>query len=341
MKIPGISLGRFACYSVLVFITTICFSCNSANHNKSNISFGKFNQSADKITTLSVPEDSYVAMKKDNQLNSMNVLVALIFIALLIGLGVVISRRNKQLKKLNKKIILQNSELQQTLDALEQSQHENTWMMKMVTHDLRDPIGAMMSVVALLLEEEHDPKSQKEFLTLMQSSGANLLEMISGMLSSNITMENMKKKDVDMKTLLTYGVDLLKFKADNKRQRIYLDAEEVVLKTDREKIWRVISNLISNAMKFSPEKAEIEVGMHKMQGIVRISVKDSGIGIPVEMQDKIFDIDADKRREGTQGERSFGLGLYISKRIVEVLEGKIWFESKEGSGTTFYVEFPV
>jgi len=74
---------------------------------------------------------------------------------------------------------------------------------------------------------------------------------------------------------------------------------------------------------------------------VRISVKDHGIGIPPEMKDKIFDMFTEAKRSGTAGEQSFGLGLAISKQIVEAHGGRIWFESRQGKGTTFFIDLPI
>lgn len=287
-------------------------------------------------------ENSLVALKQQDEMRNINNIIAIIFLAMLIGLAVFISRNNGQLKRLNAKIILQNKEMQQALDALEQSQRENTRMMEIVAHDLRDPLGAIKSMAGLLLEGQESRETQKEFLTLIETSSMTLLEMITDILSANITEEGMKKEPVDMKVLLQYCVDLLEFKAADKNQKIKLQAEQITLDIDREKIWRVISNLVTNAIKFSPGNNTIEVEMHKKQDVVQISVKDNGIGIPDELKDKIFDVfDNNKKRTGTQGERSFGLGLSISKQIVEALGGKIWFESMEGHGTVFYIEFPV
>ena len=72
-----------------------------------------------------------------------------------------------------------------------------------------------------------------------------------------------------------------------------------------------------------------------------IEVEDHGIGIPIEMEDKIFDMYTEAKRTGTAGEQPFGLGLAISKQIVEAHGGKIWFDSKPGNGTTFFVELPI
>src|SRR6185503_7822197 len=114
----------------------------------------------------------------------------------------------------------------------------------------------------------------------------------------------------------------------------------VKLHINREKIWRVISNLISNAIKFSPVDSVIKVKAIQKQGNVVIAVKDHGIGIPDNMKDKVFNMFTNAKRPGTIGEKSFGLGLSISKQIIEKHSGKIWFDSVQDKGTTFYISLP-
>jgi signal transduction histidine kinase len=106
-------------------------------------------------------------------------------------------------------------------------------------------------------------------------------------------------------------------------------------------MWRVVSNLIANAIKFSPTGAIINVVMKVDAGHVLIAVEDYGIGVPEEMKDKIFDMYTEAKRPGTAGEQPFGLGLAISKQIVEAHNGRIWFVSRPGNGTTFFVQLPV
>ncbi|MEP6613095.1 MAG: ATP-binding protein, partial [Mucilaginibacter sp.] len=108
----------------------------------------------------------------------------------------------------------------------------------------------------------------------------------------------------------------------------------------REKIWRVIGNLISNAIKFSPAGETIFVKAVVANNELRISVNDAGIGIPANVQDKVFNMFTEAKRPGTAGEKSFGLGLSISKQIIENHDGKIWFESDGKTGTTFYISLP-
>ncbi|MCY1540398.1 Sensor protein kinase WalK [compost metagenome] len=109
----------------------------------------------------------------------------------------------------------------------------------------------------------------------------------------------------------------------------------------RHRLWRVFSNLLANAIKFSPENSQIQVKMVKAGNAIRIAISDQGIGIPAEMADKIFDLFTPARRPGTSGEESFGLGLAISRQIIEAHEGKLWFENNVQVGTTFLVELPL
>ncbi len=102
-----------------------------------------------------------------------------------------------------------------------------------------------------------------------------------------------------------------------------------------------MGNLVNNAIKFSPIAGEIKVRLKDEQNNFVIEVEDSGIGIPDNLKSKVFDLFSEAKRYGTLGEQPFGLGLSISKQITEAHGGKIWFESTEGKGTTFFVEIPV
>ena len=102
-----------------------------------------------------------------------------------------------------------------------------------------------------------------------------------------------------------------------------------------------MNNLIVNAIKFSPEGSPIKIECRKWENKVLVTISDAGLGIPDEIQNKIFDPFTSARRTGTQGEKPFGLGLYICKQIIEAHEGKIWLDSEAGKGTTFFVELPV
>ncbi|MBK7427455.1 MAG: ATP-binding protein [Saprospiraceae bacterium] len=103
----------------------------------------------------------------------------------------------------------------------------------------------------------------------------------------------------------------------------------------------MFNNLIANAIKFSPENSEIQISLKKSGQTAICKIKDQGIGIPEEIKHQIFDLFTEAKRSGTSGEQSFGLGLAISKQIIESHQGKIWFESEEDEGTTFFIELPL
>jgi len=235
----------------------------------------------------------------------------------------------------------QNEQMKKALNALEQSQADNTRMMQIVAHDLRNPISSIYSVATIMLDEPGRTENDKLMLEMMKTSGQNSLGLVSDLLQVQFKVEDLKKEPVNIGEMLDYCVSLLAGKAGEKGQQINLQSQLFSISASGEKLWRVVSNLIGNAIKFSPSGAIIDVAMEHSLKNVRITVKDHGIGIPAEMHDKIFDLFTEAKRTGTAGEQAFGLGLAISKQIVEAHGGKIWFESSPGKGTTFFVDLPV
>ncbi|GGE69869.1 signal transduction histidine kinase [Pedobacter psychrotolerans] len=248
--------------------------------------------------------------------------------------------KKRELKALNIQITEKNTSMQNVLTALEQSQRENTRMMQIVAHDLRSPLAAAISITGLLkhadlTEDEH------KMLDLLETSSVQSLDMISDLLNINTNSANMKTEMVELNSLVAYCISLLQFKAQEKAQNLIFTGVKVTIKANGGKIWRVVSNLIVNAIKFSPIGADIEILMIKSDHAVLIKISDKGIGIPIDHREKIFDMFTDTKREGTSGEHSFGIGLAISKQIVEAHHGDIWFESKVDEGSIFYVSLPL
>jgi signal transduction histidine kinase len=280
-------------------------------------------------------------LSKNDQLKTFSLLAVLIFAVMTVSILGVVWYNLKRSREANHHINEQNTQMQKALGALEQSQEENTRMMQIVAHDLRNPIGGITSIASMMLEERERPTEDRMMLELIKTSGQSSLELVSDLLQVHIRVEELKKEPVDLSVMLHYCVELLHFKAEAKGQQIDLKAEPVTLSVNREKMWRVISNLIANAIKFSPSGAIIKVEMQEKEGHILIAVEDHGIGIPGELKDKIFDMFTEAKRLGTAGEQPFGLGLAISKQIVEAHGGKIWFDSKLNNGTIFYVKLPV
>ncbi len=109
---------------------------------------------------------------------------------------------------------------------------------------------------------------------------------------------------------------------------------------DSDRLGQVVMNLITNAIKYSPQADRVHVTLTSSQDMVTISVQDDGVGIPKEHQQHIFEQFYRAHTTGTTTIQGLGMGLYISREIVERHKGKIWFESIEGQGSTFFVALP-
>ena len=283
---------------------------------------------------------AFAVLKKNDQLKTLYLDIALIIGATGIIIMLLIAFNRKKLKELNEKITSQNEEMQTAISNLEQSQEENTRMMKIVSHDLRNPINGIISL-ATMLQEDDITEEQKQMLDMMKTSGTNALEFIDDLLLVNSALKEIKTEPVEMAPLLVSCVEMLQLKANEKGQEIILKTEDVTLNINRQKIGRVINNLITNAIKFSPGGTIIFVFMEVRTGKLQIEVKDRGIGIPSDIKSEMFKMFTKGMRLGTSGEQSFGLGLAISKQIILAHNGKIWFESAPGMGTSFFIELPI
>jgi signal transduction histidine kinase len=256
------------------------------------------------------------------------------------------SKRNiKILGGLNQQINEQNYNLEHALSELNLSSREKDRILRTVAHDLRNPIGGIASLAALMAEESSYTDEQKEMINLIRETSNNSMELINEILeiTDNLGDKLQKEKELsEINSLAGKSVELLRFKAAEKNQQIVLKLLDapVELFISREKIWRVISNLISNAIKFSHENTIVHVTLSKQDNHIQIAVADNGIGIPDNLKGQIFNTFTDAKRPGTAGEKSFGLGLSICQQIIENHNGKIWFDSSP-NGTTFFISLPL
>lgn len=288
-------------------------------------------------------------LKQDNQVQHLYLKIALalgLMFLIIISLALFNWRKSREniklLGGLNHQINRQNADLERALNELKSNGQEKDRILRTVAHDLRNPIGGIASLTQLMAEDEYSD-DQKETIDLIRETSLNSLELINELLEvTNDGTKLTKKENVEINSLLSHSVGLLRFKAAEKNQQIKLMLLDKPLELfiSREKIWRVMSNLISNSIKFSPEKTIISVKIADYKNDVEIRVKDNGIGIPAKVKDKVFNMFTEAKRSGTAGERSFGLGLSICKQIIEDHHGEIWFDSDGVQGTTFFVKLP-
>jgi signal transduction histidine kinase len=257
---------------------------------------------------------------------------------------VLISRNLKRSQKSHRDATLYNQQLQNTLAELERVNKNYIRIMRVMAHDLRNPLSGMTGLAALLLGEDEFTEDHKHMLKLIETTGTHSMEMINELLKSGLADENeqITKQELDLSSLLYDSVELLQFKAKEKDQQLIFesDNEPVMASVNHEKIWRVFNNIIVNAIKFSHPSDNIRIAIHRNHKKILISIADNGVGIPDKDKDNVFEMFTPAKKAGTNGEQPFGLGLSISKKIVEKHNGKIWFESTLGAGTTFYIELP-
>lgn len=295
----------------------------------------------DKVFSDSEQKYRLALLNKDNQLKTAYLAAAVICIIMVMIILFFIWYNLRHSRRINKQISEQNINMQKTLSSLEQSQEENVKMMMIVAHDLRNPIGNITSMADLMLVDQERPEDDLVMLEMIKKSGQNSLHLVNDLLKVNSKTENLQKEPVDLYVLLNYCVNLLRHKAEEKKQQLILHAVHVTIPVNTEKMWRVMSNLIGNAVKFSPESAIINISVKEEKERVLIAVEDHGIGIPAAIKTKIFDMSGEGQRSGTAGEQPYGLGLAISRQIIETHGGRIWVESEPEKGSIFYIELPL
>ncbi len=283
--------------------------------------------------------------KQNNFLRKIAYLGSVIIVVLLAIILMLVNRSLKKAKRNHRIATSQNEHLQQTLSELERVNKNYIRIMRVMAHDLRNPLSGMTGLAAMLYEEDEFKGESKHMLKLIETTGLHSMEMISELLKTGLADENEKieMQMLDITSLLYDSIELLQFKANDKQQQIIFENGNtpVIAEINHEKIWRVINNLIVNAIKFSHTNGIIKVGVTNDEKRVLISVADNGIGIPSDQKEAVFEMFTSAKKTGTDGEQPFGLGLSISKRIVEMHNGRIWFEDNAVGGTIFYIELPL
>lgn len=216
-----------------------------------------------------------------------------------------------------------------------------------VSHDLRSPLNSIMGFSEVMIEGMAGPitDAQKEYLGDILESGRYLLRLIEYSLDlSKVEMRKMKLElgEFCLRTLLEESLAMFKGKVLTRHMELRMDiAEDISYVTaDDVKVRQVLLNLLSNAFKFTPDGGEVGVTARNATGDVQITVWDTGIGISEEDLPKLFrpfqqiETTLTKKHPGT------GLGLYYSKKLVELHGGSIWVESEVGRGSKFTFTIP-
>ncbi len=209
-----------------------------------------------------------------------------------------------------------------------------------MSHEIRTPLNGIMGFIELLQRQETDPK-KIDYLDIIQNSSKSLLVVINDILDlSKIEGGNMQIEtiDFDLEQDLHELLSFFRSIADTNNIRLnfeYPSALSTHVHTDPLRLKQVLSNLISNAIKFSPQDSAITITLHREGEIIHISIQDEGIGISEEAQQRIFNPFEQAEISTTRNYGGTGLGLSISKKLIELLGGEIQVESRLGEGSRF------
>jgi signal transduction histidine kinase len=216
-----------------------------------------------------------------------------------------------------------------------------------VNHELRTPLTVIVGTLALLKESLVGlPPDQMMMLDMASQNSARLKLLVNDILDlEKIVLGAMQFRiePVPLAAFLKQALELNRLYADRFKVRYELaePVPGVALAADRERLLQVMTNLLSNAAKFSPEGDGIVVAARIDGDFARVSVTDHGAGVPLEFRARIFGKFAQADGSNTRRQEGTGLGLAISKSLIEKMAGRIGFESELGKGSTFYFDLPI
>jgi signal transduction histidine kinase len=256
---------------------------------------------------------------------------------------------NHELLELNEQLSGQKEELQAKNQALADAEQFRLNMLSIVSHDLKNPISAITGLASVLLDNQGFDERTKEMLYYIADSGERMSALVRDLLDTaarSSTHIALVLAPTELKDI-TAGVLAHHIHAsERKRQRlIFTSHEEVWVNGDVKRLFQVFDNLVSNAVKYSPEGGTIWVSVSKIltqtEKKALWSVRDEGAGFTEEDKTKAFGFFQKLSAEPTGGESSSGVGLAIARQIVDLHGGTIRIESKAGQGATMIVELPL
>jgi signal transduction histidine kinase len=259
------------------------------------------------------------------------------------------AKKESELRRLEaEKYRLENVELAQ-------ANQFKTELLAIAAHDLKNPLQSIMGFAQLIEERKGDSTAIESFAKIIQNSSERMLSLINNLLEdakAEMTTFELKPETLNLTDFIKQLLETnCNAQAHRKSQTIFFESNgDIILKGDRERLKQVFENLIGNAIKYSPKGKRIWIELRSKQShtnqatneSVLVSVKDEGQGLTEEDKSKLFGKFQRLSAKPTGGESSTGLGLSITKQLVEKHNGRIWAESEgKDKGTTFFVELPI
>ncbi|MDT5123211.1 MAG: hypothetical protein QOC96_2693 [Acidobacteriota bacterium] len=253
-----------------------------------------------------------------------------------------LEEKREQLEELNRQLNESNRELNEANAKLRELSEMREEFLALTTHDLRSPLTVISGVISFFTSGrlgELSPE-QQNMVAMMERNTQSLIELVNDLLdASKLESGTMRLETavIDLRSVIDElretmlpmakekGIELVETFPDNLPR----------VEADRAKLRRILVNLLSNALKFTPKGGRVEVRAEQLDGHINIAVSDTGVGIAPEDVARLFDKYEQARSRATRGEKGTGLGLYITKQLVELHSSEIKVKSEIGKGSTF------
>jgi signal transduction histidine kinase len=240
--------------------------------------------------------------------------------------------------------------LQRSRDDLEErnrrlveSERLKTELVSNVSHELRTPLASILGFSDLMLKREVEPEDRRRYLEVIRSESARLATLLNDLLDlqrHERGVLELEREELDLNKLLRVQVTLYSAQSEVHEVVFRPSPDPLMVDADRDRLAQVVGNLISNAIKYSPNGGAVTVSSALGRGNAWVWIHDEGLGIPRDHQPQIFTKffrgDAARKR----GIAGTGLGLVLARQIVEAHDGAIGFDSEEGKGSTFWIRIP-
>ena len=243
-----------------------------------------------------------------------------------------------------KELKLKKEELELKNEELIKANHEKDLFFSIIAHDLKTPFNGLLGVTELMIDDTLTCEEIKEFSILLNKSAHNTFELIEELLEWAKIQRGLTEFNpsiINLNETINKTIQILNLSILNKSIKLFVDVpNDHNALVDQNMIQTVFRNLISNAIKFTTPNGKIIISSEIIEHNIRISIKDNGIGMSDKIKNNLFNIEVNTKRIGTDGEHSNGLGLILCKDLIKKQGGKIWVESEEEKGSTFYFTIP-
>lgn len=255
-----------------------------------------------------------------------------------------VARRTTELAEAYEELQERNKDLEALNEELKELDQLKSDFVSMVSHELRAPLTNINGSIELMLSDgDMDPESRRTMLEIIGEQSARLTRLVQGILDVS-RMEARKleidPEVVDVKPLMEKVIENLPQRESIHRFELP-EGRFPYVWADQDRLEEILANLVDNAIKYSPEGGTIKLSASRSDGWLVVSVSDPGMGIPAKELDKIFEKFHRVDRGDARSTYGHGLGLYISKRLIEAHGGDIWVESRVNRGSTFRFTLPL